>query len=66
MSNALSPIELAALRRLVRNHGVSGAAKRTGLTRHAITSLLAETEVHRGTVLHARQCLAPFAAESAA
>ena len=59
----LTPAELAALRCLVRLHGVQGASKRTGLSRHAITSLLAETDVQTGTVLQARHCLAPFVAE---
>ncbi len=56
----LTAAAIARLRALVDAHGIQGAAKRTGLTRHAVMGLMAAPEkCHAGTLALAAIRLAP-------
>ena len=57
----LSPAARARLAALVANYGVNGAARMTGLSRHAVTALLSGAPVHAWTVALAEPRLVAMA-----
>lgn len=62
---ALTTAERAVLREAVRKIGVAGAARKYGLSRHAVMALIsAETTPRPGTVALARERMASIAGEA--